>query len=106
MAKGPGGEKSIDKRVYSCEGIPYRWQFLLKSHVHQRGEKNIVETNYACLFCCAEGKETITFGGLQSFFGHLKEHSMRVPSGEVVYRVKTISGRLAMPEEDFDVNLI
>ena len=106
MVKGLGGEKSIDMKPYTCEGIPYRWQFLLKCHVHQKGERKLGEANFACLFCCSEGRGTVTYGGLQSFFSHLQEHRTRVPSGGVVYRVKVISGRLAMPDEDFDVNLI
>ena len=100
------GRRGVDTRVYSAEGIRYRWEFLFKSHVQIKGVvTNVSAQTFGCIFCCAEGRGTPTFGGLQSFMAHLQEHRGRLPTGEVLYRTNCIVGEVASPERDFDINL-
>lgn len=52
-------EKTLDNRVRVGEGgIRYRWNFLAKSHVLNRGNVSDAKNSndvYGCYFCCAEG---------------------------------------------------
>ncbi|RVX66866.1 hypothetical protein B0A52_09596 [Exophiala mesophila] len=52
-------EKTPDNRVRVAEGgIKYRWNFLAKSHVLNRGNVSDLKNSndiYGCYFCCAEG---------------------------------------------------
>lgn len=89
-----------------ADGIQFRWEFLFKSHVECRdAAPNPLKSTFGCIFCCAEGKGTPTFGGAQSFMDHLQEHRVRLPAGEVLYRMNCIVGRKASMEEDFDIAL-
>lgn len=98
--------KCYDARVYTTEGVQFRWEFLFKSHVESREDTpDPLQANFGCIFCCAEGRETPTFGGIHSFMTHLQEHRDRLPSGEVLYRMNCLVGRRAGPEENFDINL-
>jgi len=45
------------------------------------------------------------FGGVQCLMNHLRQHREFQPSGEVLYRVNCIVGRVAEVGEDFDINL-
>ena len=107
MTKDAKGKKSVDMRVYCTNGIRYRWEFLFKSHVQMREsvQNPLAGSTFGCIFCCAEGKGTPTFGGVHSFLAHLQEHRARPPTGEVLYRAKCIVGPVAGPEQDFDINL-
>ena len=98
--------KGYDTRVFATEGVQFRWEFLFKSHVESRGDTpDPLKANFGCIFCCAEGRGTPTFGGIHSFMTHLQEHRNRLPSGEVLYRMNCLVGRRAGQEENFDVNL-
>lgn len=98
--------KDYDTRVFTTEGIQFRWEFLFKSHVESREDTpDPLQANFGCIFCCAEGQGTPTFGGIKSFMAHLQEHRDRLPSGEVLYRMNCLVGRRAEPEENFDINL-
>lgn len=107
MTKDANGKKSVDMRVYSTNGIRYRWGFLFKSHVQMRESVSnpLAASTFGCIFCCAEGKGTPTFGGVHSFLAHLQEHRVKPPTGEVLYRANCIVGQVADPEQDFDINL-
>lgn len=95
-----------DRQVMLADGIQFRWEFLFKSHVECRdAAPNPLKSTFGCIFCCAEGRGTPTFGGAQSFMDHLQEHRIRLPVGEVVYRMNCLVGRKASTEEDFDINL-
>ena len=103
------GKKSFDTRVLSADGILYRWEFLFKSHVHV-GEKgsggvNPLTSTFGCMFCCAQGKGTPQFGGVQSLMKHLQDHRDRLPTGEVLYRINCVIGRAAEVGEEYDINL-
>ena len=98
--------KGYDTLVFSTEGVQFRWEFLFKSHVESREDTpDPLKASFGCIFCCAEGRGTPTFGGIHSFMTHLQEHRNRLPSGEVLYRMNCLVGRRAGQEENFDVNL-
>lgn len=101
-------KKGYDRRVLVfSEGIQFRWQFLFKSHVETKDlSPDPSQANFGCVFCCAEGRGTPTFGGVQTFMNHLQEHRDRQPGGEVLYRMNCIVGRRAELNEDFDINLM
>lgn len=107
---GRGGakvEKTYDTKVRVAEGnIKYRWAFLAKSHVLNKGNASDARNSndvYACYFCCAEGgpkgwfddsvnahlatlstssdakssgHTTPTFNGLDAFMKHLTTHRL------------------------------
>lgn len=96
-----------DTRVMIAEGVQFRWVFLFKSHVKSRDDmRDPMQASFGCIFCCAEGRGTPTFGGVRSLMAHLQEHRDRLPRGEVLYRMNCLVGRRAGPDEDFDINLI
>ncbi len=101
-------KKGYDRRVLVfSEGIQFRWQFLFKSHMETKDlSPDPSQANFGCVFCCAEGRGTPTFGGVQTFMNHLQEHRDRQPGGEVLYRMNCIIGRRAELNEDFDINLM
>lgn len=106
MIKGAKGEKAIDTKVYGSNGVLYRWEFLFKSHIHIKDRlTNQMDSNFGCMFCCAEGRGTPIFGGVQHFLSHLQEHRLRPPTGEVLYRMGCVAGRPVDPAEEFDVAL-
>lgn len=101
--------KGYDTRVWMTEdqGVQFRWEFLFKSHVETKdSQPNPLHATFGCIFCCAEGRGTPTFGGINSFMNHLQEHRDRLPCGEVLYRMNCLVGRRAQQDEDFDINLI
>lgn len=96
-----------DRQVMLADGIQFRWEFLFKSHIECRDlNPNPLKSTFGCIFCCAEGKGTPTFGGAQSFMDHMQEHRIRLPVGEVLYRMNARIGDKASVSEDFDINLI
>ncbi|KAI4108425.1 MAG: hypothetical protein L6R37_001029 [Teloschistes peruensis] len=98
--------KVSDKTIISTDGIQFRWEFLFKCHIETKDNSpNPLKSTFGCIFCCAEGRSTPTFGGAQSFMDHLQEHRVRLPEGEVLYRMNCITGRKAAQAEDFDIAL-
>ena len=99
--------KGYDTRVMMSEGVQFRWEFLFKSHFESKDTlPDPLRATFGCIFCCAEGRGTPTFGGIQAFVAHLQEHRDRLPRGEVLYRMNCLVGRRAGQDEDFDVNLV
>ena len=99
--------KGYDRQVMLADGIQFRWEFLFKSHVECRDSMpNPLKASFGCIFCCAEGRGTPTFGGAQSLMDHLQEHRIRLPNGEVLYRMNCRVGQMARIEDDFDINLV
>lgn len=98
--------KSYDTQVHNTNGIQWRWLFLFKSHVYLNDIlQNPQASTFGCIFCCGVGKGTPMFGGVQSFMNHLQQHRDSPPSGEVLYKMNCIVGRVADVREDFDINL-
>lgn len=99
--------KGFDTRVFMTEGIQFHWEFLFKSHVESKdGHPDPLRATFGCIFCCAEGRGTPTFGGADSFMTHLQEHRDRLPTGEVLYRMNCLVGQRAQQDDNFDVNLV
>ncbi|KAL8790488.1 MAG: hypothetical protein Q9213_000640 [Squamulea squamosa] len=99
--------KDFDQQVMLADGIQFRWVFLFKSHVERKdANPNPLRSTFGCIFCCAEGRGTPTFNGAQALMDHLQEHRVRVPVGEVLYRMNAIVGEKMPMEADFDVNLV
>ena len=80
---------------------------MFKSHLVQKDAlPDPTKSGFGCIFCCAEGKGTPTFEGIQAFMEHLSEHRDPLPIGEVLYRMNCLVGRQAGVEEDFDINIV
>ena len=99
--------KAVDRRVLTAEGVQFRWDFLFKSHIETKdATSDFLTSTFGCMFCTAEGRGTPTFGGAQMLMAHLQEHRVRLPSGEVLYRMNALVGPRAALDEDFDINLV
>lgn len=98
--------KDFDQQVMVAEGIQFRWVFLFKSHVECRdASPNPLRSTLGCMFCCAEGRGTPVFRGAAALMEHMQEHRIRLPVGEVLYRMNALVGEMAPLGADFDVNL-
>ncbi|KAL8811318.1 MAG: hypothetical protein Q9200_001901 [Gallowayella weberi] len=99
--------KDFDQQVMLADGIQFRWVFLFKSHVEcKKANPNPLRSTFGCMFCCAEGNGTPVFEGAQNLMDHLQEHRVRLPAGEVLYRMNCLIGTRAPVDADFDINLI
>ena len=98
----------FDMRVFKLvQGIQFRWEFMFKSHIQVKEAcSDPTKATFGCMFCCAEGRGTPMFGGIQTFMNHLVEHRERLPTGEVLYRMNCLVGRQAAIDENFDINII
>ena len=98
----------FDMRVFKLvQGIQFRWEFMFKSHVRVKEAcSDPTKATFGCIFCCAEGKGTPLFGGIQTFMNHLLVHREHLPTGEVLYRMNCLVGRQAAITEDFDINIL
>lgn len=106
MTKDAQGKSSVDSRIFGSNGVLYRWEFLFKSHVSLKESlTNPLDSTFACLFCCHEGRGNLMFGGVQNFLAHLQEHRSRLPTGAVLYRLKCVIGTPGVGE-DFDIALL
>ncbi|KAL8891151.1 MAG: hypothetical protein Q9215_001747 [Flavoplaca cf. flavocitrina] len=96
----------FDQQIMSADGIQFRWVFLFKSHVECKDTNpNPLKSAFGCMFCCAEGRGTPSFRGAQALMDHLQEHRIRVPVGEVLYRMNACVGDEAPVGADWDINL-
>lgn len=98
----------FDMRVFKLvQGIQFRWEFMFKSHVRVKDAcSDPTKATFGCIFCCAEGRGTPLFGGIQTFMNHLLVHREHLPTGEVLYRMNCLVGRQAATTENFDINII
>ena len=101
-------KSGFDMRVFKLvQGIQFRWEFMFKSHIQVKDAcSDPTKATFGCVFCCAEGRGTPMFGGIQTFMNHLVDHRERLPTGEVLYRMNCLVGRQAAIDEDFDINII
>ncbi|KAI4276673.1 MAG: hypothetical protein LQ337_002345 [Flavoplaca oasis] len=96
----------FDQQIMLADGIQFRWVFLFKSHVECKdASPNPLRSTFGCMFCCAEGRGTPSFTGAQALMDHLQEHRIRVPVGEVLYRMNASVGEEAPVAADWDINL-
>ena len=101
-------KSGFDLRVFKLvQGIQFRWEFMFKSHIQVKEAcSDPTKATFGCVFCCAEGRGTPMFGGIQTFMNHLVEHREHLPTGEVLYRMNCLVGKQATIDEDFDINII
>ena len=101
-------QSGFDMRVFKLvQGIQFRWEFMFKSHVQVKDAcSDPTKATFACIFCCAEGRGTPIFAGIQAFMNHLVVHREHLPIGEVLYRMNCLVGRQAAINDDFDINII
>ncbi|KAI4245697.1 MAG: hypothetical protein L6R42_010113 [Xanthoria sp. 1 TBL-2021] len=98
--------KDFDQQIMLADGIQFRWVFLFKSHVECKDvNPNPLRSTFGCMFCCAEGRGTPVFRGAKALMDHMQEHRIRLPLGEVLYRMNALVGEKAPPGADFDINL-
>ena len=100
-------KNGFDMRVFKLvEGIQFRWEFMFKSHVQVKEAcSDPTKATFGCIFCCAEGKGTPLFGGIEALMNHLVVHREQLPTGKVLYRMNCLVGRQAATDEDFDINI-
>ena len=102
-----GKEKVCDRTIMSADGVQFRWEFLFKCHLPAKTNgSNPLASTFGCIFCCAEGKGTPTFGGIQAFISHIQDHRDRLPEGEVLYRVGCVVGHTFGHGDDLDVSIM
>lgn len=101
-------KSGFDIRVFKLvQGIQFRWEFMFKSHIQVKEAcSDPTKATFGCIFCCAQGRGTPMFGGIQALMNHLVEHREHLPTGEVLYRMNCLVGRQAAIDEDFDINII
>lgn len=98
--------RDFDQQVILADGIQFRWVFLFKSHVECKdANRNPLRSTFGCMFCCAEGRGTPVFMGAEALMDHMQEHRIRLPLGEVLYRMNALVGEKAPPGADFDINM-
>ena len=98
----------FDMRVFKIvQGIQFRWEFMFKSHVRVKEAcSDPTKATFGCIFCCAEGRGTPVFSGIQTFMNHLLVHREHLPTGGVLHRMNCLVGRQAAITEDFDINIL
>ena len=102
-----GKQKVCDRTIMNVDGVQFRWEFLFKSHFPAKTNgSNPLASTFGCIFCCAEGKGTPTFGGVQPFIAHVQEHRDQLPEGEVLYRMGCVTGRAFGQDEDLDISIL
>lgn len=101
-------KSGFDMRVFKLvPGIQFRWEFMFKSHVQVKETcSDPTKATFGCIFCCAEGRGTPIFGGINTFMNHLVVHRECLPTSDVLYRMNCLVGRQAASDEDFDINII
>ncbi|TKA79249.1 hypothetical protein B0A49_00909 [Cryomyces minteri] len=102
-----GKAKALDPRVYKATcGIRYKWVFLAKSHVRNKSPTATKETyNYGCVFCSVDNKETGIYGSVDMLMDHIYvDHAGNI-TPDVAKLTDCVVGRVAGPEEAFDVNI-
>ncbi|KAK5143382.1 hypothetical protein BJ546DRAFT_1057027 [Cryomyces antarcticus] len=102
-----GKAKALDRCVYKATcGIRYKWIFLAKSHVRNKSPTATKETyNYGCVFCSVDNKETGIYGSVDMLMDHIFiDHAGNI-TPDVAKLTECVVGRVAGPEEAFDVNI-
>ncbi|KZF21223.1 hypothetical protein L228DRAFT_269614 [Xylona heveae TC161] len=100
---------AFDERVRTAHGIQYRWVFLAKCHVYKGQYTPDQSDSLGCIFCCAEGLRTPAYGNVESLLFHISQKHRNagdVLGRELLSRIKCIVGRVALPKEDFEINIL
>ena len=99
-----GDEWIYDNSIRSCHGVRYRWSFLAKSHVTLKKVKNKT-FHYRCIFCVLHGLESPVYQSTGSLMQHIAQHRDQHFGDAVLDRANCINDRVAVEEDNFDVNL-
>lgn len=107
--EGPACRKgknwTFDDTVRVSDAVQYRWAFLAKCHVALSKVKN-GQYDYQCVFCGIQPPSNNVYRGEKAFIEHVsQQHRGRQPDPSVLDKICCIYGRVALEEEDFDVNL-
>ncbi len=94
----------FNDRVRSSNGVQYRWKFLAKSHIALSRVRNH-EYDYRCVFCDRDDALTV-YRSEKVLIEHISKHRGPNAATSVTDKVCCITGRVAVEEEDFDVNLL
>jgi len=97
-----------DPRVHaSLAGIRYRWLFLAKSHVKMKGDgSGGGAAQFGCIVCCAEGRAaTCVYAGVEALMNHIALVHACGMSESTRAQVRCVVGRVAGPEEAWDLNV-
>jgi hypothetical protein len=96
----------MDTKVYTAKcGIRYRWIFLAKSHVKTKPKEAQNEISYGCILCLSEGYVTNTYDGSETLMHHIALVHVQDMTHELAKKMRCIQGRIAGPEEDWDINV-
>lgn len=97
----------VDPRIHiSMAGIRYRWIFLAKSHVKKKASDGLSEeSNYGCVICSVEGNLSSVYGGVETLMNHIALTHVADMSDKTRKKVNCILGRVAGPNEAFDINV-
>jgi hypothetical protein len=96
----------MDTKVYTAKcGIRYRWIFLTKSHVKTKPKEAQNEISYGCILCLSEGYVTNTYDSSEMLMHHIALAHVQDMTHELAKKIRCIQGRIAGPEEDWDINV-
>lgn len=93
------------------QGIKFRWPFLAKSHVLQKGRIRGEMFAFQCMFCVfldlPDGEEGRTlYYGYEEYLGHIAQEHRGKPMGDIVlYKIGCVNDRICEDDEEFDINL-
>ena len=93
----------FDHTIRSAYGVQYRWTFLAKSHVAMSKVKNS-KYDYQCIFCTIQDQPVILHTD-KVFIEHVSHHRGQRLDATVFEKMGCITGRVALENEDFDINL-
>jgi hypothetical protein len=96
-------------------GIKFRWPFLAKSHVQQKGRIRDELFAFQCMFCVfLDGSLDVDSGagerqlyyGREKYLEHIaQQHRGQVIGDIVLYKLGCVNDRICDDDEDFDINL-
>ena len=95
----------FDDEMRRSNAIQYRWTFLAKSHVALSKVKNR-EYNYQCVFCERKDEAMEVYRSEKTFIEHVAMHRDQDSLALLTDKVCCITGRKAVKEEAFDINLM
>lgn len=95
----------FDDTVRVSNAVQYRWTFLAKCHVALSKVRN-GQYDYQCVFCGVQSSSDNLYRGERAFIEHVsQQHRGQQPDPSISDKICCIYGRVALEEENFDVNL-
>ncbi|KAF7192211.1 hypothetical protein HII31_06243 [Pseudocercospora fuligena] len=96
-----------DSIYFDQRGVRYRWVFLVKSHCAATAPQESNDAySYCCIFCAAQGTETITYKDLKALLGHVtSKHKTHMMTPEVKEKTRCVVGGAPGKDEVWDINL-